>query len=568
MTEETIIGIDLGTTYSSCAVWQNGAPNVIPNSLGESLTPSVVGLDDDGTILVGKAAKERLLSHPILTVACFKRLMGASHQVKLGKRQKFTAIELSALVLGSLKADAEKTLGRPVTRAVISVPAYFNEHQRQATRDAGELAGLVVNRLINEPTAASMAHGLTGEEDRRFILLDLGGGTFDVSILEYFDGVLEVHASSGDSMLGGEDFNEALFRAFVDEHDLSELMTDTGIRQRLYARVETAKRQMKKGTPANLTCDVDGKHYSSILDEEYFRKATANLLVRIRAPIERAMRDAGVSPNDIEDVVLVGGSTRLSVFRSLVAKLFGRLPRTDVDPDLTVVQGAALQAGLVARDQSLDDIVLTDVCPFTLGILTVVNEGLKGSDRVFSPILERNTVVPVSRVEQFYTMSDLQDKIIVSVYQGESRWISNNLFLGSIEVDVPPKLAGQESISVRFSYDVNGLLEVDVLVDSTGLARSKIIENRPGTLSASEKSKSAARLMKLKILPRDRAEIRSLTARADRIFGSLLGADRDQLGLLMSDFELVLSRQDPQEIKRRSKEYSSQLDQFDRDIWS
>ena len=568
MTEDVIIGIDLGTTYSACAVWQNGAAKVIPNSIGELLTPSVVGLDDDNTVLVGQVAKERLLSHPDRTVGYFKRLIGATHKVKLGNRQEFTATELSALVLGSLKADAEKELGKAVSHAVISVPAYFNEHQRQATRDAGELAGLVVNRLINEPTAASMAHGLTGGEDRRFMVLDLGGGTFDVSILEYFDGVLEVHATSGDSALGGEDFNEALIRAFIEEHGLSDAVGKPRDRQRLYARVETAKRNMKKGEPSNLTFDIDGQTYSSTLDERYFKNATAKLLVRIRAPIERAMRDAGVAPSDIEEVVLVGGSTRLSVFRSLVSKLFGRLPRTDVDPDLTVVEGAALQAGLVARDQSLDDVVLTDVCPFTLGIATVVNEGMRVSDRVFSPILERNSVVPASRVEQFFTVTDLQDKIIVSVYQGESRWITNNLFLGSVEVYVPPKPAGEESISVRFSYDVNGLLEVDVTVDSTGTTRKKVIENRPGTLSASEKSQSEARLEKLKILPRDRVEVRSLTARADRLFASLLGDERDQLGLLMSEFERVLSRQDPQEIKRISKEYSKLLDRFDKDIWS
>lgn len=563
----TILGIDLGTTYSACAIWQDGVATVIKNALGNELTPSVVGVDDDGSILVGQAARERLLSHPESTVGYFKRLMGTDHKVQIGKKHKFTATELSALVLGSVKADAEAFLGTEVTHAVISVPAYFNEHQRQATRDAGELAGLTVNRLINEPTAASMAHGLIEEQEHRFLVLDLGGGTFDVSILEYFDGVLEVHATSGDSALGGEDFNEALLRAVLKEHGLEEKIKGGSERQKLYARIETAKRNLKRGSTTSIKFDFNDQEFETKLDEEYFKSATANLLVRIRAPIERAMRDAGVSPAEIDDVVLVGGSTRLSVFRSMISKLFGRLPRTDVDPDLTVVHGAAIQAGLVAKDESLDDVVLTDVCPFSLGIATV-GDDMRPSERVFSPILERNSVVPVSRVQQYFTVSDSQDRIIVSVYQGESRWISNNLFLGSLEVPVPANDAGKESISVRFSYDVNGLLEVDVQVDSTGQTHATVIENRPGSLSAKEKTLSADRLRKLKVLPHDRAEVRALTARADRIFASLLGAEREQLGLLMGEFEQVLSRQDPQEIVRRCEEYSRVLDQLDRDIWS
>ena len=532
------------------------------------MTPSVVGIDDDGTILVGQAARERLISHPDKTVGFFKRLMGTEHRVKLGKRQEFTATELSALVLSALKADAERELGQSITHAVISVPAYFNEHQRQATRDAGELAGLTVNRLINEPTAASMAHGLTDEQERRFIVLDLGGGTFDVSILEYFDGVLEVHATSGDSALGGEDFNEALIRAFADEHGIADALADTHLRQRLYARVETAKRNLGPDRDVPVSLLVGEREYTTTIDQTYFRDATAKLLVRIRAPIERALRDANVSPKEIDDVVLVGGATRLGEFRSLVSKLFGRLPRTDADPDLTIVQGAALQAGLVARDASLDDVVLTDVCPFSLGIATANHWSASKDELVFAPILERNTVVPASRLEQFYTIEDKQKQIRVSIYQGESRWVSNNVFLGHLDVKVPPKPAGEESVSVRFSYDVNGLLEVDVRVDSTGAMHSTVIENRPGTLTEKEKQSSSERLAKLKILPRDRAEVRALTARADRIYGTLLKEERAQLSLLMGEFERVLAGQDANEIKRASEEFSKQLDLFDQDVWS
>ena len=250
--EAPILGIDLGTTYSACAVWRDDAAHIICNSHGDALTPSVVSLDDDGSLLVGKAARNRLVTHPDRTVAYFKRFIGTDHRVKLAKRREYTATELSAMVLRSLKEDAENELGCSIDRAVISVPAYFNESQRQATRDAGEMAGLQVNRLINEPTAAAMAHGLHESNEQRFIILDLGGGTFDVSILEYFDRILEVHATSGDSALGGEDFNDSLLQEFERMHNLQDVLEDKELRQQLYVRIETAKRQLSPNRPAEV----------------------------------------------------------------------------------------------------------------------------------------------------------------------------------------------------------------------------------------------------------------------------------------------------------------------------
>ncbi len=567
MADDVILGIDLGTTNSACAVWEDDKARIIPNAHGDLLTPSVVAVDDDGSILVGKAAKQRLVTHPKSTVAYFKRFMGVDHQVQIGRRKKFSATELSAMVLRTLKADAEAELGHRIKHAVISVPAYFNDAQRQATRDAGELAGLTVNRLINEPTAAALAHGLNDEQEQRFIVLDLGGGTFDVSILEYYENILEVHATAGDSALGGEDFNDNLLRAFLEEIGVEEASLDPETRQQLYTRVETVKRQVSKNKEVVLSFDLDGTTHEWPISQKTFTEATAKLLMRIRSPMERALRDAGLDPKEIHDVVLVGGATRMSVFRSMVSKLFGRIPRTDTDPDLTVVMGAALQGALVARNESLEDVVLTDVCSFSMGIAIVSDTDPKNRSEVFAPIIDRNNVVPVSRVEPFYTVANDQTAIDVRIYQGESRRPQNNLYLGNVHVAVPKGPAGKESIQVRFSYDVNGLLEVEVTVDSTGQKYSKLIENRPGHLNDKEKAASLKRLDGLKVLPRDREEVRALTARAERLYSSLLGAERDQLGRAMDDFERVLDRQDPQEIKRAGEQFSEILDMFDRDIW-
>ncbi|MEO1325856.1 MAG: Hsp70 family protein [Pseudomonadota bacterium] len=565
---ERVLGIDLGTTYSACGVWEDGHARLIENAYGDTLTPSVVGVDGDGTLLVGKPAKERLVSHPESTVAFFKRAMGTEHEIDLGKRRRFTSVELSAMVLRSLKEDAERALGQEIKHAVVSVPAYFNEAQRQATRDAGQIAGLSVNRLINEPTAAAIAHGLAVGAEQRFIVLDLGGGTFDVSILEFFDGVLEVHASAGDSALGGEDFNAAILKHFLEAHDIDPADLAPTEQQVLYARVETAKRKMRRDRSPEIELRRGDTEYRTTLDDEFIKAAAAPLLVRLRAPIERALSDAATAPSDIDEVILVGGSTRLAVFRSLVTSLFRKIPRADTDPDLTVARGAVLQAGLAARDEALEDVVLTDVCPFSLGVGVQSPDWPRVRELMFSPILERNCTVPASRLEQFWTVEDNQDKIDLGVYQGESRWVSKNLFLGSLTVPVPKAPAGQESVSVRFSYDVNGLLEVDVKADTTGVQRSKTIENRAGSLSQLEKDKSAKRLAGLKVLPWERAEIRALTARADRIYGSLLGARREYLGQAMSRFQAILERQDPKQIERESKAFSELLDSLDVDIWS
>jgi molecular chaperone HscC len=548
-----ILGIDLGTTNSLAAIWRDGAPVLVPNALGQVLTPSVVSLDKTGEILVGVAARDRLSSHPQLSVAAFKRSMGTSREFQLGPR-RFRAEELSAFVLRALKADAEAFLGQPVEEAVITVPAYFNDAQRKATRIAGELAELKVERLLNEPTAAALAYGLQARaagRDGKILVFDLGGGTFDVSLLDCFDGVMEVRASTGDNYLGGEDFVDAIVAWFLDEigaplPDPAALPAWWGTLRR---QAEQAKRRLTDAAETEIELIWDSRTRRARLSRERFAALAEPLLQRLRRPIERALQDARIRPAALSEIVLAGGATRMPMIRRLTAQLFGRLPLVQINPDEVVACGAAVQAGLKQRDAALREVVLTDVAPYTLGVEVVdeISPGNANPGR-FLPVIERNTVVPASRTKRVNALHDYQTKVVVPIYQGESRLVKDNIFLGTLRLDLTPAPARDQVIDIRFSYDINGLLEVSATSVLSGKRERVVIESNPGVLSPAEIETRLAALTQFQILPRDRAEHRALIARAERVYQERLGEQRQQVGQETSLFEAALDRQDPAEI--------------------
>ncbi|MFV3406726.1 Hsp70 family protein [Pseudomonas sp. NY15463] len=551
-----LLGIDLGTTNSLIAVWQDGAARLIPNAMGEVLTPSVVSVDSDGSVLVGQAARARLTTHPQHTAAAFKRFMGSDKHFTLGE-QRFTPEELSALVLGALKQDAEAYLGCPVNEAVISVPAYFSDEQRKRTLFAAELAGLKVQRLINEPTAAAMAYGLHEQKFERTLVFDLGGGTFDVTVLEYALPLIEVHASTGDNYLGGEDFTDALLQACLRDWQLKPEDLAPQALASLYDAIEQLKRDAGEGG-GTLSWSGAGQVREWQVDEITLQTIFAPLLARVRAPIEQALRDARLSPRELDSLVLVGGATRMPQVQQLVAKLFGRLPYRHLDPDTLVALGAASQAACKARDAAIDELILTDVCPYTLGIASSRGEDVSGA---FTPIIERNTIIPTSKVQRFYSAHPEQKVVRIAVYQGERPWVRDNILVDSFEVPLQP--TGEiQSLDVRFSYDINGLLEVDVTFIESGRKHSHSIDRSPTGLDAEARQASQARLATLKIHPRDSLPNRTLLARLERAWMQSLGDERALIASWMDAFNQILAAQQPSAIERERKALSQALDEL------
>lgn len=564
----TIIGIDLGTTNSVVAAFTPEGPKIIPNSLGQHLTPSIISVEEDGEVIVGEVARQRLITHPHLTASVFKRYMGTNKIYQLGDYQ-FTPEDLSSFVLRSLKEDAEAYLGTTVTEAVISVPAYFNDAQRQATRRAGLLAGLKVERLINEPTAAAVAYGLHLEDpNTRFLVFDLGGGTFDVSILERFEDLMEVQAVAGDNYLGGEDFTELLFQEFISRQEIGSIdLEDHKLTGAIRKQAEAAKVALSQGKAAVMELSHPETLKSCKISGEYFENLAKPLLMRLRQPIERAVRDAAVRPSDLDAIILVGGATRMPIISSFVARMFNRLASAHIDPDETVAIGAAIQAGMKARDEAVNDIVLTDVCPYTLGVGMAVEISVgQYESGHFSPIIERNSVVPVSKIGRYYTINDGQTSMRIDVYQGESRLTQNNIALGEFLVDLPSGKKGDQAVDIRFTYDINGILEVETTIVSTGEKKQVIFEEHPGQFSKEQIEQRFKELSKIKIHPRDRMDIKLLLARGERLYEESLGRTRDQVAMLLRQFEDILNRQDDREIRQAVVDYKAYLDTIERGI--
>ncbi len=561
-----IVGIDLGTTNSLVAVWKDGESLLIPNSLGDILTPSAVSIGDDGALLVGMAARERQSTHPKLTASAFKRLMGTAQVVKLGK-QSYRAEELSSLVLSSLKADAEAFLCETVTGAVITVPAYFNDKQRKATRRAGELAGLTVERLVNEPTAAALAYGIHEREmEEPFLVFDLGGGTFDVSLVEMFDGIIEVRASAGDNRLGGEDFNEMLVDLAKSKlgDGLPKASDPQAFAEILRAAAERCRRALTDAEAAPFRFVWEGAEYECEITTAAFEEKCEPLITKLREPVLRSLRDGNTKVDKLAEIVLVGGSTRMPIVRRAVTRMFGRFPNATVHPDHAVALGAAVQAGLKSRDAALEEIRLTDVCPFTLGVDSAERDA-RGNIRtgLFSPIIERNTVIPASRSQVFSTMSDNQKVVEFGIYQGEARDVAQNVKLGMIKVPVPPKPAGHVGIDCRFTYDTSGLLEVDITVPETGVTKQIAIYDEEDSAFTSNLEERRRALAKLKVHPRDDAENAAVLARAGRCYENFLSDQRDYIGGLISQFQSALDTQDPRVIEPARADIVERLNEME-----
>jgi molecular chaperone HscC len=566
-----IVGIDLGTTNSAIGIWRNGRAELIPNSLGSVLTPSAVSVDDSGEFLIGLAARERQVTHPASTATAFKRFMGSNRSIMLGTKHSLRPEELSAMVLRSLKSDAEVFLGEPVSEAVITVPAYFNDKQRKATRRAGQLAGFEVERLVNEPTAAALAYGIHElANESRFLVFDLGGGTFDVSILEIFEGVIEVRSSTGDNQLGGEDFNQVLIDDFKSSLHGSigggRKITDQGFLERVREQAERARRQLSTQPSAVMSVAWQERIVQHEVTAERFETLCGGLLERLREPVVRAMRDGKIGAETLKEIILVGGATRMPVVRRTVTRMFGRFPSAGPNPDEAVAIGAAIQAGLKSRDAALKDVVMTDVCPYTLGVDTAERRAdgtLSGG--VFAPIIERNTVVPASRIKRFFTAHDNQRHVVFKIFQGESRKVDDNVRLGEIDLLVPPKRAGEVFIDVRFTYDINGLLEVDVKNPETGETRQIVIADEDVDMNSSEMQRRRDQLAALKIHPREADDNRAALARGTRCYEQFLGDRREYVGRLVGQFEAILDRQNPAEIERARAEFMKALDAIDGD---
>ena len=545
------IGIDLGTTNSVVAVMEGGKPTVIANAEGSRTTPSIVGFSKTGERLVGQLAKRQAILNPDKTVASIKRHMGDDYKVSIDGKD-YTPQEISAMILRKLADDASAYLGEKVTSAVITVPAYFNDAQRQATKDAGKIAGLDVLRIVNEPTAAALAYGLEKDKAEKVLVFDLGGGTFDVSILEIGDGVHEVLSTSGDTRLGGDDFDQKIMDWMCDEFKKAEgidLRNDKQAMQRVKEAAEKAKCELSSVMETNInlpfiTADANGpKHLDLSLTRAKFEELSMDLLNRCKTPVETALRDAGVSKSDINEVVLVGGSSRIPAVQQLVKEYTGKEPNQSVNPDEVVAIGAAVQAGVLAGE--VKDIVLLDVTPLTLGI-----ETLGG---VMTPLVPRNTTIPVSKSQVFSTAENNQTAVDIMVYQGERPMAKDNKSLGMFRLDgIAPAMRGIPQIEVTFDIDANGIVNVSAKDKATN-KEQKITISNSSNLSEEDIDKMVKEAEANATEDKKKKEEAETKNNATSLIGS---AER-----IVKDFEGKISADDEKKLNEQKEALQKALDE-------
>ncbi len=549
----TMIGIDLGTTNSLGSVYENGIVKLIPNAYGSYMTPSVVAVDENDQVLVGLPAKKYQLSHPERAVSLFKRKMGSLERVKLGKRT-FLPEELSSLVIRSILDDAERMLGTAVDEAVISVPAYFYDEQRFATKKAGALAGVKVERIINEPSSAALAAYYENQKEQMSLVFDFGGGTLDVTVIDCIGSVVSILAIAGDNNLGGSDFDRLIARSFMDEHRIKRL--DETEQEALLLAAEQCKIRLSSEKETDLTFRLDDQLLSSHYTLTRLASESEGILTKIKNVISRVIRDAEVNTSDIEQIIMVGGSSKMPLIQSYIRFLFKKTPFVSEHCDELVAEGVGLFCGIKERKEGVKQYILSDICPFSLSQATY-NEAVPARD-YSTVIIPRNSILPCSIEKKFYTIRDNQDKMDITVLQGEAVYADQNRLLDKYVINIPKNKKGAESVSVRYTYDINGILLVDCTITSTGETISRVISDR---MDEEEVKEQIARLEKLKIHPRDVEENKELKERLIALTENSTGSRQEWFMDLLSFYESTLESQNVyriEKLKKRIREILSQ----------
>jgi len=559
-----IIGIDLGTTNSLAYLWTDDGPVLLSNSLGKALTPSVVGIDDDGNIIVGEIARERLISHPDKTVSEFKRTMGTKTRYKLGG-SSYSSVELSSLVLRKIKEDAEAKLremgrGDTIDEAIISVPAYFDDARRSDTKQAASLAGLNCERIINEPSAAALAYMYKHDfKDGTYMVVDFGGGTLDVSIIDSFDQVMEILAVSGDNQLGGKDINEAICREFYRRNGLDPNALTPEQKAAVYRMAETCKIALTSTPLSVMTVIIDNQKYDLSLDNNKLIKISSDVFERIAKPIRRALRDSHLTVDDLEDIILVGGSCKMPTVSSFISKITGITPDSTINPDTAIGLGAGIAAGMKMRANEFKEVIMTDICPFSLGISTF---DTRTGESLMSFIIQRNSMLPTTRMKSYSAIRDGQTVLDVDIYQGESIVPDKNIKLGRLSLKTPPTAKSEHISDVRMTYDINGILMVDV-VTTDGKVTSKVILSDSNRLSDNEVKEITARLSKLKMAPAENEESRLLIARAEALIEETMNMEREMIIEFLQRYKYVIANGNSRDIRKATKKFEEIINRIE-----
>lgn len=533
---------------------------MIPNAYGSYLTPSVVSMTEDGKLIVGQPAKDRLITHPERTVSSFKKDMGTGRSWKPGEKS-FLPEELSSLVIRSIVEDAQNYLGEEIEEAVISVPAYFHDEQRVAVKRAGALAGIHVERIVNEPSAAALASYFTANEEQNMLVFDFGGGTLDVSLVDCFDTMVEIVSVAGNNRLGGDDFDRLIAEHFLREHGVARQQLRAQEYAVLLKQAERCKKLLSEQDEVVMHATVGDQLYESTYTMDRLFEESKALLKEIRQVIGRALKDGKMTIHDVDLVVMAGGSSKMPLIQKYIRHLFHKAPMVQGNCDELIALGLGLVCGVKERKEEIKDYILTDICPFSLGVATI-NEA--DPDRAYmANIINRNTVLPCSRVRRFYTASDQQDYVVVEVHQGENTYAQDNLLLGKIEISVPPKPKGKEAVDVRFTYDINGILMVDTRVVSTGVVKTHIISQK---IPEAELEERVRELEKLKVHPRDLSENQQMMERLEALYQEVYPEQKEQVQQMIRTFEEFLDGQNPRQIqgyRRYLEKAVSMLEYYD-----